>query len=193
MRTIVNSRAYQLSSRYSGTWNPSNDRLFARKLVRRLWSEEIHDAIAQSSGIPTVYTNANWNPTTVNWAMQLPEPLNTGGTALNLLNAFLRGNRDNAPRNGDGSLAQALALMNDNFVVSTRVMTTNANGLLVRLLPLPNDQLVNLLYLNVLSRMPTAAELAAALANLGPPNNRTQEAQNLYWSLYNKVDFIFNY
>ncbi|MEP6963377.1 MAG: DUF1549 domain-containing protein, partial [Acidobacteriota bacterium] len=44
MKEIVNSRAYQLSARYDGTWNPANERLFARKLVRRLWSEEIHDA-----------------------------------------------------------------------------------------------------------------------------------------------------
>lgn len=192
MRTIVNSRAYQLSSRYEGAWNPANDRLFARKLVRRLWSEEIHDAIAQSSGVLPTYTNTAWNPQTVNWAMKLPEPLNTGGAARILLDAFLRGNRDNAPRSGDGAIPQALALMNDNFVAS-RVFTTNASTLIGRLLPLPNDQLVNMLYLNVLSRMPTAGELAAALANLQTPGTRTQEAQNLYWSLYNKVDFIFNY
>lgn len=189
MRTIANSRAYQLSSRYSGAWNPTNERLFARKLVRRLWSEEIHDAIAQASGIPVAYTNSSWNPPTVNWAMQLPEPLNTGGGARALLDAFLRGNRDDAKRDGDGSIAQALALMNDAFVVN-RVFTTGS-GLMAQLLPLPDDQLVNLLYLNVLSRMPTQEELAAAMANLR--TNRTQEAQNLYWSLFNKVDFIFNY
>ena len=192
MRTVANSRAYQLSSRYPGAWNPTNNRLFARKLVRRLWSEEIHDAIVQSNGVPVSYTNANWNPPTINWAMQLPEPLASSGAPTTLLNAFLRGNRDTSPRNGDGSMAQALALMNDNFVMS-RVNSSNANALLVRLLPLPDDQLVGTLYLNVLSRMPTADELAAALANLKPPNNRTQEARDLYWSLHNKVDFIYNY
>ncbi len=51
MREIVNSRAYQLSSRYDGTWDPNSETLFARQLVRRLWSEEIADSIAQSSGI----------------------------------------------------------------------------------------------------------------------------------------------
>lgn len=190
MRAIANSRAYQLSSRYSGTWNPTNDRLFARKLVRRLWSEEIHDAITQSTGIGATYTNANWNPQTVNMAMQLPEPLNTGGNAANLLNAFLRGDRDTAPRNGGGAIPQALALMNDNFVMS-RVTSNNAQNLLTRLLPLPDDQLVGMLYLNILSRLPSAEETATALANLR--TNRTQEAQTLYWSLFNKVDFIFNY
>jgi hypothetical protein len=45
--------------------------------------------------------------------------------------------------------------------------------------------------MNVLSRHPTTAEMTSALANL--KTNRTTEAQTLLWSLYNKVDFIFNY
>ena len=196
MREIVSSRAYQLSSRYDGEWNSANERMFARKLVRRLWSEEIHDGIVQSFGVPVTYQNPIWGP--INWAMQLPEPLaNPGGTVGTFLNAFLRGNRDDEVRRGDGSIAQALALMNDNFVM-TRVRSTAANqvNLLTQALKLPNDQAVAGLYLNVLSRYPTQTELNAAVANLQTPpagSNRTQEGQNLLWSLYNKVDFIFNY
>src|SRR5262249_31370846 len=44
-REIVNSRTYQLSSRYPGTWDPGTANLFGRHLVRRLWSEELHDAL----------------------------------------------------------------------------------------------------------------------------------------------------
>ena len=196
MRQIANSRAYQLSARYDGEWNSANERLFARKLVRRLWSEEIHDAIAQSSGIPTTYTNVNWNPTTVNWAMQLPEPLNTpGGTVTTFLNAFLRGNRDSEARKGDSSISQALALMNDTFVTG-RVNSTATNSVLVQALRLADDQAVIMLYQNVLSRNPTAAELTVGVANLKGAGNttaRTQEGRNILWSLYNKVDFMFNY
>jgi hypothetical protein len=108
MREIANSRAYHLSSRYNGTWDPNSQTLFARHLVRRLWSEEVADAITQSSGLPATYTNAHWNPTTVNWAMKLPEPFNTGGTAsAAFLDAFLRGNRDDQERRGDGSISQS--------------------------------------------------------------------------------------
>jgi hypothetical protein len=196
MRQITTSRSYQLSSRYEGTWNDANERLFARKLVRRLWSEEIHDAIAQSSNLPATYTNANWNPTTVNWAMQLPEPLGTpGGTTTAFLDAFLRGNRDDEPRRGDPSIAQALALMNDRFVMD-RVRSTAATALLPQALRLPDDQAVNFLYVSVLSRYPTAAEATAAIASLkgaANANARTQEGQSLLWSLYNKVDFTYNY
>jgi hypothetical protein len=193
MKQIVNSRAYQLSSRYEGEWNETNERLFARKLVRRMWSEEILDAVVQTSGVPATYTNAAWNPTTVSWAMQLPEPLQTG--PLSFLDPFLRGNRDDEPRRGDPSIAQALALMNDGQVMN-RVNSTAATATLVQALRLPDDQAVNTLYLTVLSRYPNATELNAAVTNLRSASNataRTQEGRNLLWSLYNKVDFIYNY
>ena len=196
MKEIANSRAYQLSSRYTGTWDPNSQTLFARHLVRRMWSEEVADAITQSSGVTATYTNANWNPTTVNWAMKLPEPRNTGGNgtaaSVGFLDAFLRGNRDDQDRRGDGSISQALDLMNDNFIMQ-RVNSSAATSLIVKALALPNDQLVSTLFLNVLSRYPTAAEMSTALQNLQTQATRTTEARYLYWSLYNKVDFVFNY
>jgi hypothetical protein len=196
MKQITNSRAYQLSSRYDGDWNSANERLFARKLVRRLWSEEVHDAVAISSGIPVSYTNVAWNPATVTWAMQLPEPIaNASGLPTTFLNAFLRGNRDSEPRKGDATITQALALMNDPFI-NNRVNSTAVTSTLVIALKLPNDQAVTMLYQNILSRNPTATELAVGVANLQGASNataRTQEGRNLMWALYNKVDFIYNY
>jgi hypothetical protein len=197
MREIVNSQAYQLSSRYNGTWDPSWQTLFARKLVRRLWSEEVHDSITQSSGvIPTYNMGAVYGST--NWAMQIPEPVNLpdggNGAVNNFLNAFLRGNRDDQQRKGDGSISQALDLMNDNFVMS-RVQYSKAPkaGLLAQVQGMPNDQAVNTLFLNVLSRNPTSTEMTAAMGHLGNTATRNQELEDLLWSLYNKVDFVFNY
>jgi hypothetical protein len=71
--------------------------------------------------------------------------------------------------------------------------TTPATGLLPAALKLTNTQLVNTLFLAVLSRYPTSAEMTIALGNLASTATRSTEAQNLLWSLYNKVDFIFNY
>ena len=55
MRLIANSDAYQLASDYPGAYNPLWDQYFARKNVRRLWSEEIHDSIISRSthSLPT--------------------------------------------------------------------------------------------------------------------------------------------
>jgi hypothetical protein len=55
MREIVNSETYQLSSRYDGEWNPDWEPYFARKFVRRLWAEEVHDAVVQTCGILPSY------------------------------------------------------------------------------------------------------------------------------------------
>jgi hypothetical protein len=193
MRTIVNSQAYQLSSRYNGTYNPAWDSLYARKFVRRLWSEEVHDAIAQSSNILPVYAVAsNGNLT---WAMQFPEPLNTptaNSAVTPFLDAFLRGNRDDEVRTGDGSISQALDLMNDPFVITRTKSTGPLTSLLPQSINLPNDQLVNKLFLNVLSRYPTSAEMTTAIGIL-TTGTRSTSAENLLWSLYNKVDFVFNY
>jgi hypothetical protein len=204
MRTIANSETYQLSSRYTGTWNPAWETTFARKLVRRLMAEEIHDAVAITSNIlPTynvlepaapLYTDRSMRQ--VRFAMQLPEtgnlPDGNAGAAA-FLNSFTRGNRLDDERRADGSAIQALSLMNDPFV-NTRIKSTSGS-LLARLLTKTDADLVKEAYLTILSRFPTTTEHQIALATLTGTSSatRTQRAENLLWSLYNKVDFIYNY
>jgi hypothetical protein len=55
-----------------------------------------------------------------------------------------------------------------------------------------NPGAINILFINILSRYPTAAELTSATAFLST-GTRSQKMQELMWTLYNKVDFIFNY
>jgi hypothetical protein len=108
------------------------------------------------------------------------------------LDAFLRGNRDDEVRSSDGSISQALDLMNDNFVISRTKSNGPSTSLLVQNLALPNDQLATKLFMAVLSRPPSAAELSAAVSQLST-GTRNVSAENLLWALYNKVDFIYNY
>ena len=109
------------------------------------------------------------------------------------LDSFLRGNRDDQPRAGDGSILQALNLMNDSFVMTRTAPGSPAGALLPGLLSQSNANLVNSLFLNILSRYPTPTEMSQALQSLSTTSTRSQQAQNLLWTLYNKVDFIFNY
>ena len=194
-RQIVNSNAYQLSSRYDGTWNDAWYALYARKMVRRLWGEEIHDAVAVSSNQLPSYNITTYG--TITYAMQFPEPVGipdgTSGNISGFLDSFLRGNRDDQPREGDGSILQTLNLMNDSYIMNRTSATTPATGLLATSLKLTNTQLVNTLFLAVLSRYPTTQELNTALGNLATTSTRSTEAQNLLWSLYNNFDFVFNY
>ena len=195
MRQIVNSQAYQLSARYDGTWNEAWSTLYARKLVRRLWGEEIHDGITISSQQLPTYNLPTYGA--ISYAMQFPEPFGIpdggSGNISGFLDSFLRGNRDDEPRNGAGSILQALNMMNDSLIMNRISPTGPAGSLLASNLSMSNTQLVNTLFLAVLSRYPTAQEMSTALGNLANTSTRSQEAQNLLWSLYNKVDFIFNY
>jgi hypothetical protein len=196
MRQIVNSQSYQLSAQYDGDWNDAWASLYARKNVRRLWGEELHDAIAISSqDIPTYNVGAVYGM--ISYAMQFPEPLNlpdgSNGHINNWLNSFLRGNRDDQPRSQDGSILQALNLMNDSFVMTRTVPGSPVGALLPGLINQSNTVLINGLFLSVLSRYPTATEMSQAMQSLSTASTRNQQAQNLLWTLYNKVDFVFNY
>lgn len=196
MRQIANSEAYQLSARYDGEWSPAWEKLFARKLVRRLTAEEIHDALADSSNVLPNYNIAGLGRVT--FASQFPElrgmPDGVRGRVAGFLDGFLRGNRDDEERRGDSSVVQALNLMNDPYVMTRiRATGTGANAsLLQRALPLGDEQLVETLFVTVLSRYPTGTEKTTALESLRS-GTRRDKAENLLWSLYNKVDFIFNY
>jgi len=57
---------------------------------------------------------------------------------------------------------------------------------------LTDDDLIQNFYLAVLSRFPTTVEKDAAKTQL-QSGNRSQQAEDLLWSLYNNVDFVYNY
>lgn len=205
MREIANSQAYQLSSRYNGTWQASYEPYFARKYVRRLWAEELYDAIAQSSGYQPAFTmtgftdNGFAKPT---YAMQFPDTTSTVSVAPNsadvnnFLNYFLRGNRDVNVRAQDGSILQALTMMNNPIVEMRTTATAYGSNPIAPLIAQNITQtpanLINTVYLAILSRYPSTDEMTTASAALAS-GTKNQGLQNLMWSLYNKVDFIFNY
>jgi hypothetical protein len=192
IRRIVSSSTYQLSVRYPGTWQESYRRLYARKLVRPLEAEEIHDSIVQATGLrPQYIVDGFDNP--VGWAMQLPdtnEP-RRDGTALAFLRVFGRGNRVDELRSSDSSILGSLSMMNSPFV--TTKATAAGSTIVARLLQTQtsDDVLIDKLFMNTLSRKPTAEERKAAVARRG--RNRTEWAEDLQWALLNKLDFSFNY
>jgi hypothetical protein len=210
MREIANSQTYQFSSRYNGSWNATLEPYFARHFVRRMWAEELHDSVVTATGIVPTYTVPGFsNDSTiygvnspgfgqVSFAMQLPDVKNEpdgGGAVSQFLDSFLRGDRDLTPRKSEGSILQALNLMNDNFIES-RIHSTGSNikgSNLVAAMSQPDQQLVNTLYLTVLSRYPTQDEMTKALNDLSINISHSQAAEDLFWSLFNKVDFVFNY
>ncbi len=198
MREIATSDTYQLSSRYNGQWSAEYEPYFARKFVRRLWGEEIHDAVVQSSGSYPSYSVRGWTDLgmpKVTYAMQFPDVINVEGTTDAFLDSFLRGNRDDQPRKSEGSILQALNLMNSSIIENRLAITgASASQLMTQVLAMNNTDAVNRLYLTILSRYPSDDEKSKALASLPTATAaRNLAMQDLAWSLYNKVDFAFNY
>ena len=202
MRKIVTSDAYQLSSRYEGTWKPEYEKLFARKFVRRLWGEEVMDAIVQTSNLPNTQLNVA-GLGRLSWAMQLPDTFRIPAEPLgSFLDSFLRGNRIQEDRRLDGSVPQVLNLMNDAFVLTrTRASGTGdtaslARQLLGRYAAASNNLLVSEMFLTVLNRPATEAELLTATTTLARATTtaaRQTQVEDLLWALFNKVDFVYNY
>jgi hypothetical protein len=197
---VANSSAYQLSSRYRGEWQPQYTAYFARKYIRRLTAEEVHDAITKATGIPGSYTVQGFdNP--VQWAMQLPETQGTNnageprsqGAVAAFLNYFLRGNRDQIQRSGEATILQSLNMMNSSFVLSR--IHNGTKGSLVRQLlsdsSLSDSQVIDELYLATLGRFPSGPEQNIALQAM--QGNRIAGAENIAWVLLNKIDFLYNY
>ncbi len=193
VRMIAESSAYQLSTRYDGDWNVSQVPLFARHYPRRLEGEEIHDAIAKSTGVMTNYLPAGWGEP-VQWAVQFPDPSEprANGTTLNFLAPFLRGNRDTITRNQAGSILQQLTLMNNPFV--TTKVKVNASPTLKAVAAITgNEGAVEELYLTFLARRPSEYEKSTAAAHFSKAPNRNAALEDLAWALVNKAEFLFSY
>ena len=197
MGLITKSTAYQLSAAYPGTWDVSYVPYYARKYVRRLDAEEIHDSVAKATGIVGNYTLQGSDLPAVQWAMQFPdtrEPRNNGPVAQ-FLNSFGRGDRDATFRRSDGSILQALNMLNSTFIMS-RIHQANQSSHVAQLLARTSDNdaptIIWDLFATTLSRPPSDQEMASFRPMFQQLGNR-QAAENLQWMLLNKVDFLFNY
>ncbi|MBM3727828.1 MAG: DUF1549 domain-containing protein [Acidobacteria bacterium] len=187
-RTIARSTAYQLSSRYEGEWNESRTRHFARKLVRQLSAEELHDAIATATSRPGEFKMGGEK---MPMAMQVSGPAGSGDVK-SFLSAFGQSNRSNPPKDPNGSPLQPLLMM-QSPVVNDKVLAKKDSRVERLLASYPNDnaQVVDELFLATLSRLPSAEEKKVSLGSMAA--DRVRGAQNLQWALINQVEFIFNY
>jgi hypothetical protein len=187
LATICKSSAYQLSARFDGEWKDSYTKYYARKYVRQLAAEEVHDSIVVATGRPG---NFNYGGQKMGMAMQMSGPVG-GGDVRYFMQTFGQSNRSNPPKAPVGSPLQALLLM-QSPVVNDRVLAKN-DGRVQQLLDTYKDddaRVAEEMFLGTLGRQPSAEEKDIALAELR--RNRTEGAQNLQWALINNVEFLFN-
>lgn len=189
VRVILNSSAYQLSSRFDGEWKDTYTPYYARKYVRMLTAAELHDAIALATGKPGKFP-ANGGEQ-VGMAMQMPEPKKAGADVQSFMRVFGQSNRDDMPKKIPPSALQAMMLMQSQ-VVTGRVDASQPGAIRSLLESVPDDrQLVERIYLSTVSRRPLKEELDVAIKALQP--DRKRGAENLQWTLLNTPEFLFNY
>jgi hypothetical protein len=199
-KTICNSAAYQLSARFPGEWTDRYTRYYARKYVRMLTAEELHDAVATATGRPGSFgprrrkTAANAEegeqPQTVPMAMQVSVP-SPSGELKSFMQAFGQANRGTPARPAQPSPLQPIVMMRSS-VVTSRVLAEK-DSRVQRLLGAYSEdsKVVEELFLATLARKPNPDELALGVSVMG--KNRVEGAQNVQWALLNLAEFLYNF
>jgi hypothetical protein len=215
---ICNSNAYQLSARFPGEWDDRYTNYYARKYVRMLGAEEVHDAIAAATERPgsfgsrrgrrrpvaaaqgvaaattaqAVAINNDELPPMppVTRAMQVTVP-SPSGELKTFMQAFGQANRGTPARPPQPSPLQPIMLIRSP-VVNDRVLAAN-DSRVQRLLSSyqDNGKVVDELFLGTLARQPLPEEKALAVSAM--EKDRVAGAQNVQWALLNLVEFLYNF
>jgi hypothetical protein len=185
VRDICTSRTYQLSTKTNES-NESDHRNFAHAELRRIRAEVLLDCITQ---VTTTQDKFPGLPTGAR-AVQIAD----GNTATYFLTTFGRAKREtvcSCEVKMEPNLSQALHLINGD--------TSNAKiqqgGLIPKRLQegkTPAD-IINEMYLRCFSRKATDAELASLTAIVAEQQNAQEALEDIFWSLLNSREFLFNH
>ena len=183
MRTILNSRTYQLSSATNGS-NEDDEQNFSHHYVRRLPAEVLLDAISHATGAPEHFPGRPRGTRAIElWDNRLPSYF------LEIFGRPERTSPCECGRTSEPTMSQALHLMNAPEV---EIKISSADGRVARLVEsgAATAVLVDELCLATLGRFPRDSEqqLAQQLFETAPPQ---QAAEDFLWTLLNSYDFLF--
>lgn len=210
MRLILYSQTYQLSS-IPRTSHPLAGENFAHYHVRRLDAEVLIDALCQITGTTEEYTSLIPEPFTFIPPDQRSIALPDGSISSSFLEMFGRPPRDTGmedERNNNMTAAQRLHLLNSSHVQKKIEQSPKLRAILLPSRSEPRKA-VDELYLTVLSRFPTDAELrtireyvleeaesegkSAAKFPMRGGGRGAGTAVDLTWSLLNSAEFLYRH
>ncbi len=185
LRTILNSRTYQLSS-LPAAGNSGDQMLYSRYYLRRLSAEQLLDSLVEVTGVPEKFLAYYPGMRAVNVADPgIPSPF---------VDMYDRPKRDAAKceRNESVSLRQAMNMVAGETV--NRKIRSDS-GTLAALVKAgrSDDEVIEHFYLAALARRPSAQEKDACLTALGRAPSRLRGLQNVMWALLNCNEFLFNH
>ena len=187
IRTIVTSKAYQLSSVPKAA-NRDDEVNYSRYYLKRLTAEQLADSIVQITGVPQDYLGYYPGVRAVN----LADP----GIPSAFLDMFDRPKRDAAKceRNESVSLRQAMHMLVGD-TVNEKVRASAESGTLAHLLErgMTNTEIVSHFYMSSLSRLPDPEELDYCQTVLAKAKDRSEGLENVLWALLSTNEFLYNH
>ncbi len=205
MRTILNSAAYQRSSK-PVPGNADDDRFYSHYLIRRLTAEVLLDAFADIAGVPTPFGQVSIGTSggTANSvlypagtrAMQLPD----SQLVSRFLDAFGRAERNQTCAcevTKDSSVTQALHL-NNGQTLNEKLRDKNSvvgNWIADKL---DDGEIVKRVFQLALARSPSASEAKTLTGSLtdahrdGAASHR-EAIEDVIWAVLTGKEFLFNH
>ena len=186
VRDICNSYTYQMSTHPREPEN-HDARNFSHAQVRRLTSEQMLDAIVKVTGNDVKFRNLPKGSRAVQVA--------GGNSGVYFLEVFGRPVRETVctcERRDEPNLAQSLHLINGSTIDSA---IKGKGGTLDSLLAAetPPGEIIDTLYLAAVSRRPTEEEKAPLNAYVEAAENKREALEDVFWSVLNAKEFIFNH
>ncbi|MFL5339009.1 MAG: DUF1549 domain-containing protein [Gemmataceae bacterium] len=185
VRDICNSRTYQLATEPNES-NASDTRNFARGGIRRIRAETMYDCISQVTETKNKFQGLPVGSR----AVQIAD----GSISTYFLSTFGRATREtvcSCEVKLEPTLSQSLHLLNGD----TTTQKIAGGGLIAKRLAEKKtpEQIIEELYIRCVSRKPTAAELAKIKALVDPIPDKRQALEDVFWSLLNTREFMFNH
>jgi hypothetical protein len=208
IKTIMKSRAYQLSSRFPAEWKDSYTPYYARKYIRVLRGIEMADTLAQVTGHPYAFKYGDKLVTrlkelsgvqdipsaSARSAQGTKEERNEGRSLGAIMSSFFQSNRQAAAPIGNRATTLQAILMMSSDVLSQRVVAENGNRLDTLLKSdKSNEDAIEDLYLASLSRWPTNDEKNYILEAFPFKTDRKSAVEHLAWVLLNAPEFLVNH
>jgi hypothetical protein len=186
IRTIMNSRTYQLSAEVNDL-NRDDNKYFSHAVTKLLTAEQLLDGLCAVTEVPEKFAGMPLGAR----AVQLPD----GEVNHPFLKTFGQPARELAcecEREGDSNLAQALQLINGPTVNEKMRAPNNRLG---RLLAknTPDADILNELYLATLSRPPLDGEIKVAMKHLADNSDKRKAWEDIQWALINLKEFLFRH
>ncbi|MFT5328025.1 MAG: hypothetical protein ACI8P0_005932, partial [Planctomycetaceae bacterium] len=186
IRTIMNSRVYQLSSK-KNDFN-ADDEIYASHATPRLLSaEQLLDAICQVTNVSESFKGLPAGTR----AVALPDP----PTDHYFLKVFGQPQREMAcqcERSSESNLSQALQMINGP-TVHNKLRADNGRIHQMAKAEKKDDEIITTLYLAALARNPVEAELNAARKHIAGSTDRLLALEDVGWAILNSKEFLFQH